>query len=77
MSHPDHICEKHWQEWIVSSGIDPEIAALNLTTLNGQTPYERLLYNWESGKVHPDAIWREINRRFGDNWRHGAVESRL
>jgi hypothetical protein len=72
MNHPPHICQNHWDEWIVSSAIDPEIAALNLTTLNGQTPYERLLYNWESGRVHTDATWRQINRRFGDNWLDGG-----
>jgi hypothetical protein len=71
MNRP-HICENHWEEWIVGSAIDPEIAALNVESLNGQKPYESLLYNWESGKVHPDAIWREINRRFGDNWLHGG-----
>ncbi len=60
------------KEWAEGSGVDPELTALNVESINGQTPYERLLSNWESGKVHPDAIWREINRRFGDNWLHGG-----
>jgi hypothetical protein len=60
------------KEWVEGSGVDEAIVQLNVESINERTPYERLLYNWESGKVHPDAIWREINRRFGDNWLHGG-----
>ena len=72
MNRPPHIRQNHWEEWVSRSAIDPEVTALNLISLDGQTPYERLLYNWESGKVHTDATWRQINRRFGDNWLHGG-----
>jgi hypothetical protein len=60
------------KEWVEGSGVAEAIVELNVESVNGQTPYERLLCNWESGKVHPDAIWREINRRFGDNWLTGG-----
>src|SRR4028119_2478661 len=59
-------------EWIGGSGVDETIVSLNVESLEGYAPFERLLYNWESGKVHPDAINREMNRRFGDNWFHGG-----
>lgn len=60
------------KEWVEGSGVDPELTTLNVVSISGQAPYERLLYNWDSSKVHPDATWREINRRFGDNWGHGG-----
>lgn len=60
------------KEWVEGSGVHPELTALNVESISGRVPYERLLYNWDSSKVHPDAIWREINRRFGDNWGHGG-----
>lgn len=36
---------QHRAEWIQKSAIDPEIAALNLVSLEGQAPYERLFYS--------------------------------
>lgn len=60
------------KEWIEGSCVDEAIVHLNVESLEGYAPFERLLYNWESSKVHPDAINREINRRFGDNWFHGG-----
>ena len=68
---PPDIQEVHWQEWIASA-IDGELAEINLVSLQGKAPYERLLENWQSDRVQPDAVWREINRRFGDNWVHGG-----
>jgi hypothetical protein len=44
MNHPDHISDKHWQEW-EASAIDPELIALNLLSLDGHAPYERLFYS--------------------------------
>ena len=44
MNHPNHICEKHWEEW-QASAIDPELIALNLVSLDGHAPYERLFYS--------------------------------
>jgi hypothetical protein len=37
--------EKHCSEWIQGSAIDPELTALNLVSLDGQAPYERLFYS--------------------------------
>jgi len=71
-NRPNHIQKNHWDEWTTGSAVDPELTSLNLESISEQTPYEYLLYNWKSGKVHPDAIWRKINRRFGNNWWHGG-----
>ncbi len=71
-NHPLHIQKAHWDEWTTGSAVDKELTALNLQSISEQIPYERLLYNWESGKVHPDAIARKMNRRFGDNWWDGG-----
>jgi len=71
-NNPLHIQKAHWDEWTTGSAIDKELTALNLQSISGRTPYEYLLYNWESGKVHPDAVSRKINRRFGNNWWHGG-----
>ena len=71
-NHPLHIQKAHWDEWTTGSAVDKELTALNLQSISGRTPYEYLLYNWESGKVHPDAIARKMNRRFGNNWWDGG-----
>ncbi|MEQ8942968.1 MAG: plasmid replication protein, CyRepA1 family [Phycisphaerales bacterium] len=71
-NYPLHIQKNHWDEWTIGSAVDPELTALNLESISEHTPYEYLLYNWNSGKVHPDAIARKMNRRFGDNWWHGG-----
>ena len=42
--HP-HIRPHHWHEWVIGSSIDPEIAALNLYSLSGNTAYDYLLYS--------------------------------
>jgi hypothetical protein len=42
MSHP-RICDRHLEEWRASS-IDPEVIALNLVSLDGYAPHERLFY---------------------------------
>ena len=52
-------------EWL-ASGIDPDLIALNVQTLSGDTPYPYLLYeiNAASGRVHPDAQWRWARKHY-------------
>jgi Domain of unknown function (DUF3854) len=52
-------------EWL-ASGIDPDLIALNVQTLSGDTPYQYLLYeiNAASGRVHPDAQWRWARKHY-------------
>jgi len=44
MNRPPHICDRHWQEW-EASAVDPELIGLNLVSLDGYAPYERLFYS--------------------------------
>ncbi|MEG3904783.1 DUF3854 domain-containing protein [Microcoleus sp. B4-C5] len=52
-------------EWL-ASGVDPDLFALNVQTLSGDTPYPYLLYeiNAASGRVHPDAQWRWARKHY-------------
>ncbi|MEG4990083.1 DUF3854 domain-containing protein, partial [Microcoleus sp. BR0-C5] len=52
-------------EWL-ASGADPDLFALNVQTLSGDTPYQYLLYeiNAASGRVHPDAQWRWARKHY-------------
>ncbi len=36
---------RHKAEWVQGSAVDPEVAALNLASLDGQAPYEYLFYS--------------------------------
>ncbi len=38
------ISDSNWDEWVVGSGIDQKLTALNLISLNGDSPHEYLLY---------------------------------
>ena len=52
-------------EWL-ASGVDPDLFALNVQTLSGDTPYQYLLYeiNVASSRVHPDAQWRWARKHY-------------
>jgi putative DNA primase/helicase len=41
-TRPDHICQKHWDEWI-SSGVKPEIISRNVRTIYDAREVDRLL----------------------------------
>ena len=59
-------------EWL-ESGIDPDLIALNVQILSGDTPYPYLLYeiNAASGRVHPDAQWRWARKPYS-HLEHGG-----
>ena len=52
-------------EWL-ASGVDPDLIALNIQTLSGDTPYQYLLseITAASGRVHPDAQWRWARKHY-------------
>ncbi|MDF0553197.1 plasmid replication protein, CyRepA1 family [Kamptonema sp. UHCC 0994] len=52
-------------EWLASA-IDPDLIALNVQTLEGDTPYPYLLseITAASGRVHPDAQWRWARKHY-------------
>ncbi|MBG1271122.1 plasmid replication protein, CyRepA1 family [Nostoc sp. WHI] len=39
----DQLTQSHWQEWVIGSGVDPELTALNVRSLSGPSVYEYLL----------------------------------
>ncbi|MTJ56059.1 DUF3854 domain-containing protein [Anabaena sp. UHCC 0253] len=41
---PDHIDAKHWEELVIGSGIDPELASLNVVSLSGNSVSEYICY---------------------------------
>lgn len=55
---PDHIDLNHWEELIVGSGIDPELASLNIVSLSGDAAPDYLLY---SDKIERRNTGRLIN----------------
>jgi hypothetical protein len=57
------IDQKHLQEWI-ASGIDPEITTLNLTSLKGQAPYERLFYSDKIKRLNTGRLPGWILKRY-------------
>jgi hypothetical protein len=44
MLKPPHIKESDWNEWVNLSAVDPLLTSLNVISLSGFEPYERLLY---------------------------------
>ncbi|MHC5917786.1 MAG: DUF3854 domain-containing protein, partial [Nostoc sp.] len=40
----DQLTQSHWQEWVIGSGVDPKLTALNVRSLSGTSIYEYLLY---------------------------------
>lgn len=45
---PSHIDQKHWEELTIGSGIDPELASLNVVSLSGNSAYERVCYGLDN-----------------------------
>ncbi|WP_081942984.1 plasmid replication protein, CyRepA1 family [Myxosarcina sp. GI1] len=41
---PNHVTEPHWNEWVIDSAVAPELTSLNVVSLSGFEPYDRLLY---------------------------------
>ncbi len=64
---PGSVDEGHWDEWVLGSCIDSEIAALNLRSLCGDEPYRYLIPDpgKVSGRVQGDAQWRYLRGKYG------------
>ena len=66
---------QHWQEWL-SSGVDEEIIALNVTSLSGTTPYEYLLYSSKisrrnDGRLRDGDLTKYRHIEYGGWWCNG------
>ena len=53
------ICESHWNEWVIDSAVDPELTSLNVVSLSGMTPYDRLLYALPTSERRNDGRLRD------------------
>ncbi|MFM6159334.1 MAG: DNA primase, partial [Sphaerospermopsis kisseleviana] len=74
---PAHIDEKHWEELIIGSGIDPELAALNVVSLSRNSAYDYLLYSdkldrLNSGRLSQYWMTRYGHLDFGGWWCNGV-----
>ena len=55
-----HITESHWNEWVIDSVVDPVLTFLNVVSLSGMTPYERLLYGLPDSERRNDGRVRNL-----------------
>jgi Domain of unknown function (DUF3854) len=77
---PDHIHATHWQEWL-DSGIAPQIIAANLTSLEGDLPFDRLcsspgLARTNSGRLTTSVLKRYSHIEAGGWWCSGLDPER-
>ncbi|PMB47351.1 bifunctional DNA primase/helicase [Fischerella thermalis CCMEE 5205] len=59
--HP--LNQKHWQEWVVGSAVDPTLAQLNVRSLAGSEVYEYLLYALDQTARRNDGRLRDCYLR--------------
>jgi hypothetical protein len=62
---PDHIDEKHWEELVIGSGIDPELASLNVVSLEGNAAYDCLLYSHKLERLNAGRLNTATLNRYG------------
>ena len=62
-SHPFHINQKHWQEWL-QSGIAPEIIWDNIGSLAGATPYDYLCYSDRLERTNTGRLVSHLIRQY-------------
>ncbi|KOP26532.1 hypothetical protein AMR41_09950, partial [Hapalosiphon sp. MRB220] len=73
--HP--LIQKHWQEWVVGSAVDNQLAQLNVRSVIGQEVYEYLLYALDQTARRNDGRLRDYYLRkyahieFGGWWVSG------
>ncbi len=72
MLRPPHINESHWNEWVHSSAVDSKLTSLNVVSLKGFEPYERLLYGLPTSERRNDGRARDwVLRRYA-HCEHGG-----
>jgi hypothetical protein len=64
MNRPSHVCQKHWEEWVVGSAIDPQLTALNLASISGQTPYEYLFFSDKIKRLNTNRLPTWILKKY-------------
>ncbi|MTJ10698.1 DUF3854 domain-containing protein [Anabaena sp. UHCC 0204] len=63
---PNHIDQKHWEELVIGSGIDPELASLNVVSLEGNAAYDYLLYSNKLDRLNAG----RLSSRWMNRYRH-------
>lgn len=58
-SFSKNIEQKHWDEWVIDSRIDPDIARFNLISLSGYEPHEYLFYGLPNSERRNDGRVRD------------------
>lgn len=66
----------HWRDWI-SSQVDPDLIRANVTSLDGETPYDYLLYapgldRTRSGRLAAGLLYRYQHLEAGGWWCNGV-----
>ncbi|MBW4564996.1 MAG: DUF3854 domain-containing protein [Mojavia pulchra JT2-VF2] len=64
------LAPNHWQEWVIDSGVDPDLVRLNVRSLGGDEVYEYLLYALPQSARRNDGRLRE-----GDLRRYSHINS--
>jgi hypothetical protein len=72
MLRPPHINESHWNEWVTGSAVDPGLTSLNVVSLKGFEPYERLLYGLPTSERRNDGRLRDKWLRRYAHTEHGG-----
>ncbi|MBY5284252.1 MULTISPECIES: plasmid replication protein, CyRepA1 family [Anabaena] len=62
---PDHIDSQHWEELVISSGVDSELAALNVISLSGNLAYDYLLYSDKLDRLNTGRLSSYWMNRYG------------
>ena len=75
--NPQSINLHHWEEWVDGSGVDPEVAALNLKSLEGTLPYDYLFYSdkierLNTGRLPSGMLTRYRHIEHGGWWASGV-----
>ena len=62
--NPLHIKEKHWDEWINFSHINPKITSLNLVSLEGDQVLNRLLVSDNLPRLNTGRVSNSVYQKY-------------
>ena len=68
---PAHIHQHHWREWVIESGVSPEITSRNIRSLDDSREVARIL-NRDSWKHGSGSLVRGVDPVTGENWLPGV-----
>ncbi|MGI2908545.1 plasmid replication protein, CyRepA1 family [Tolypothrix sp. VBCCA 56010] len=76
---PTHIETQHWEEWVIKSGVHPELTALNVISLSGDRVYDYMLYSplierRNTGRITDSYLKRYRPLENGGWWCGGGID---